>query len=238
MYNFIYYLYNMNIIIKTILHNIIYLSSENMGLDAHNANQEVLQNMKLSSHEISILKSLESFYENKNNVDKIIPIIKSQDNKDSNNTKLSIRLIDHFITKFSKNNKIVYKLEENNISYLFNIYTSYKQQLKLYQKKHFDPFSRGDRIPFFIGDTCIITTIGQINFFKWFITKKIYDYIINNTSVIENDMNKKYKSINKMKVKIPKTKPLCYNKIKLSSTNNYMENTREAKKDIIVRFCF
>lgn len=228
----------MNIIIKTILHNIIYLSSENMGLDAHNANQEVLQNMKLSSHEISILKSLEGFYENKNNVDKIIPIIKSQDNKDSNNTKLSIRLIDHFITKFSKNNKIVYKLEENNISYLFNIYTSYKQQLKLYQKKHFDPFSRGDRIPFFIGDTCIITTIGQINFFKWFITKKIYDYIINNTSVIENDMNKKYKSINKTKIKIPKTKSLCYNKIKLSNTNNYMENIREAKKDIIVRFCF
>jgi hypothetical protein len=228
----------MNIIIKTILHNIIYLSSENMGLDSHNANQEVLQNMKLSSHEISILKSLENFYENKNNVDKIIPIIKSQDNKESNNTKLSIRLIDHFITKFSKNNKIVYKLEENNISYLFNIYTSYKQQLKLYQKKHFDPFSRGDRIPFFIGDTCIITTIGQINFFKWFITKKIYDYIINNTSVIENDMNKKYKTINKIKVKIPKTKPLYYNKIKLSNTNNYIENTREMKKDIIVRFCF
>ena len=228
----------MNIIIKTILYNIIYLSSENMGLDAHNANQEVLQNMKLSSHEISILKSLESFYENKNNVDKIMPIIKSQDNKDSNNTKLSIRLIDHFITKFSKNNKIVYKLEENNISYLFNIYTSYKQQLKLYQKKHFDPFSRGDRIPFFIGDTCIITTIGQMNFFKWFITKKIYDYIINNTSVIENDMNKKYKSINKIKIKIPKTKSLCYNKIKLSNTNNYIENTREMKKDIIVSFCF
>ena len=228
----------MNIIIKTILHNIIYLSSEIMGLDAHNANQEVLQNMKLSSHEISILKSLENFYENKNNVDKIIPIIKSQDNKDSNNTKLSIRLIDHFITKFSKNNKIVYKLEENNISYLFNIYTSYKQQLKLYQKKHFDPFSRGDRIPFFIGDTCIITTIGQINFFKWFITKKIYDYIISNTIIIENDMNKKYKSINKTKIKIPKTKPLCYNKLKLSNTNNYIENTKEMKKDIIVRFCF
>lgn len=211
-----------------------------MGLDARNANQEVLQNMKLSPHEISILKSLESFYENKNNLNIIIPIIKTQDNKISSNinTKLSIRLIDHFITKFSKNNKIVYKLEENNVSYLFNIFTSYKQQLKLYQKKHFDPFSRGDRIPFFIGDTCIITTIGQINFFKWFITKKVYDYIINNTSVIENDMNKKYKSVNKIKVKIPKVKPLCYNKIKLSNTHNYTENTREMKKDIIVRFCF
>ena len=212
-----------------------------MCLDARSANQEVLQNIKLSSHEISILKSLESFYENKNNVDKIIPIIKSQDNKELNNkesNKLSIRLIDHFITKFSKNNKIVYKLEENNISYLFNIYTSYKQQLKLYQKKHFDPFSRGDRIPFFIGDTCIITTIGQINFFKWFITKKIYDYIINNTSIIENDMNKKYKTINKIKIKTPKTKPLYYNKIKLSNTNNCIEKTQSANKDIIVSFCF
>ena len=75
----------MNIIIKTILYYIIYLSSDNMGLDARNANQEVLQNMKLSPHEISILKSLESFYENKNNVDIIIPIIKTQDNKPFHN---------------------------------------------------------------------------------------------------------------------------------------------------------
>ena len=51
-------------------------------------------------------------------------------------------------------------------------------------------------------------------------------------------MNKKYKSVNKIKVKIPKVKPLCYNKIKLSNTHNYTENTREMKKDIIVRFCF
>jgi hypothetical protein len=35
-----------------------------------------------------------------------------------------------------------------------------------------------------------------------------------------------------------KPKPLYYNKIKLSNTNNYIEKTQEAKKDIIVRFCF
>ena len=46
-----------------------------------------------------------------------------------------------------------------------------KNQLKAYSKKYFDPFGRGDRIPFFSNNTCIITTIGQLNFYKWFIEK-------------------------------------------------------------------
>jgi hypothetical protein len=156
-------------------------------------NQEVFKNIQITSQENMIIKSLEKFYEEEPNINLFIPIINSE-------SRVSIRLIDHFVTKYSKNNKINYKLKENEVEQTFNVHTSYKQQLKAFQKKHFDPFSRGDRIPYFVGDNCVITTIGQLNFFKWFISKKVYDYIKINQDIIEDDMNKKNKN-DKKKVK-------------------------------------
>ena len=35
----------------------------------------------------------------------------------------------------------------------------------------------------------MVTTIGQLNFFKWAIENKILDYIEENYDTIENDMN-------------------------------------------------
>jgi len=161
-----------------------------MPLEASKLNQEVFKNIQITSQENMIIKSLEKFYDDMNNVDLFIPIINSD-------SSISIRLIDHFVTKYSKNNKINFKLKENDIEQQFNVHTSYKQQLKAFQKRHFDPFSRGDRIPYFMGDNCVITTIGQLNFFKWFISKKIYNYIKENQITIENDMNKRNKFDNK-----------------------------------------
>ncbi len=157
-----------------------------MPLEASKLNQEVFKNIQITSQENMIIKSLEKFYDDTNNINLFIPIINSE-------SSISIRLIDHFVTKYSKNNKITFKLKENEIEQSFNVHTSYKQQLKAFQKRHFDPFSRGDRIPYFMGDNCVITTIGQLNFFKWFISKKIYDYIKDNQNAIENDMNKRNK---------------------------------------------
>jgi hypothetical protein len=161
-------------------------------------NQEVFKNIKITSQESVIIKTLEKFYEDKFNIDLFIPIVNSD-------PKMSIRLIDHFVTKYSKIHKINYKLKENDVEQVFNVYTSYKQQLKGFQKRHFDPFSRGDRIPYFIADSCVITTIGQLNFFKWFISKRVYNYIRDNQEQIDNDMNKKPKCYKK-KEKYKKTK--------------------------------
>ena len=158
-------------------------------LESTKLNLEVFNNIKLSSHENTIIKSQESFYEILENILLFLQIVTSE-------SIISIRLIDYFVTKYAKLNKISYKLKKNNIENTFNVYLSYKQQLKAYQKKHFDPFSRGDRIPYFMNDSCIITTIGQLNFFKWFISKKVYEYVLANYNAIENDMNKKNK-INK-----------------------------------------
>ena len=49
-----------------------------------------------------------------------------------------------------------------------------------------------------MGDTCIITTIGQLNFFRWFISKKIFDYLLNKKDEVFEDMNKKNKNDKKI----------------------------------------
>jgi hypothetical protein len=164
--------------------------------EAHNKNIEMLKIIQLSSQEVLKLKGNQEFYNNNENAVKFINLV-------SGESQVSIRLIDHFVTKYSKYDKCNFKLIDNEKENVINIYYDYKNQLKHYQKTHFDPFSRGDRIPFFMNDTCIITTIGQLNFFKWFISKKIYDYVLDNKEEIFNDMNKKYKSEKKF-IKITK----------------------------------
>ena len=145
-------------------------------------NREILKIIQLSSQELVRLKGNEDFYDEPKNADKFINII-------SGNCEISIRLIDHFVTKYSKFNKCTYKLNEEEKEINFNVHYDYKNQLKHYQKTYFDPFSRGDRIPFFMNNTCIITTIGQLNFFKWALENKVVDFIEQNYETIEKDMN-------------------------------------------------
>lgn len=195
-------------------------------------NNIIFNNINITSQENNIIKSFIHFYEINENSNIFIYLI-------SNNSPISIRLIDHFVTKYSKNFKTNYKLKENNIEQTFNVYTSYKQQLKGYQKKYFDPFSRGERIPFFINDICIITTISQLNFFKWFINKKIYDYVLENRNHIDNDMNQKSRIQNKV-IKINKNKPKIINHAIQPIQNHSYTNlyTKQKIDNIIVSFSF
>lgn len=142
-----------------------------------------------------IMKSLKEFYD-KNNIDIIIPILQG-------NTKLSLRIIDWFVTNYSKKNNIRYDLEKhkNNKKFYeqFTVHLNYKNQLRAYTKKSFDPFCRRNRIQFpYNEENFLITTVGQLNFFKWSIENKVIDYIKENLTEIDKDMNlnikKHYKS--------------------------------------------
>jgi len=172
-------------------------SEEKIISESRQKNIEMFKIIQLTSQELLKLKGNEEFYDNSENCKKFVNII-------SGESQISIRLIDHFVTKFSKYNKCSYKLDDNDKEVAFNVYFDYKNQLKHFQKTHFDPFSRGDRIPFFMGQTCIITTIGQLNFFKWFISRKIYDYLVEKKDEVFEDMNKKNKNEKKVVNKISK----------------------------------
>ena len=148
-------------------------------------NKLVLNVFNFNIQETMLLKSLEIFYSSNHNFNILYSIVTGEN-------IISRRTIEYFVTKYSNLNNITYLLNE----YKFSVYSSYKDQLKLHKKKYFDPFGRGDRIPFFSNDTCILTTIGQLNFYKWFISKKIYDYCLSNhvqiqTSLLSNFSDKK-----------------------------------------------
>ena len=83
-----------------------------------------------------------------------------------------------------------------------NVFLSYKEQLRAYSKKQFDPFCRRERIIFKdINNQSINTTVGQLNFFRWAIQNKILNYVEENLSEIENDMNSSIKHLYRRKNK-------------------------------------
>ena len=127
-----------------------------------------------------LLKNLQDFYKVNNRIDKMLNVINGE-------SKISLRIVDWFVTNYAKEKYVVYTLDHNR---RIKVYDSYKLNLKAYSKKRFDPFCRWDRITIpYKDDTHIQTTIGQLNFFKWAIENNILDYIRENYEAIERDMN-------------------------------------------------
>ena len=148
-------------------------------------------NYNISSKKDLLMQSLINFFAKKEYLDKIIPIITGK-------SKISLRILDWFVTNFSKKNNISYELLLNNKKKNFIVYLDYKSQLKAYSKKQFDPFCRRERISFFDhNNNELITTVGQLNFFRWAIETNIIDYIIENFPLIETDMNNSLRNLYK-----------------------------------------
>lgn len=138
-----------------------------------------------------LMESLTIFYRNKLNLDVFLPIINGE-------SKISLRLLDWFVTNYSKKNNINYLLKKKNKNINFIVYLDYKAQLKAYSKKQFDPFCRRERISLLDNDDKeIITTVGQLNFFRWAIDNKILSYINENFEYIEQDMTNSLKNLYK-----------------------------------------
>ena len=161
---------------------------------------------KLSNRQELLLSKLKLFYST-SKIKKLLKIINGE-------TKLSLRIIDWFVTNYTKkNNVLLYvtktksvtekntnpkktkKAKMESYDLPFNIYLNYKSQLKAYSKKNFDPFCRRERINFYYNNEqdFIVTTIGQLNFFKWAIENNVLDYIEKHIDTIESDMNKNIK---------------------------------------------
>ena len=128
-----------------------------------------------------LLTNLTKYYSDNDFVqlDKILNILKGE-------SEISLRIIDWFVTNYSKQHYVVYPLDNTR----FKVYNDYKLKLKAYSKKRFDPFCRWEKtiIPYKSGQF-IQTTIGQLNFFKWIVDHKILDYIHENYESIEHDMS-------------------------------------------------
>ncbi len=154
---------------------------------------------EISGKQALLMIPLTKFFCQKENITKLLQIVEGH-------SLISLRLIDWFVTNYSKKNNVMYNVNKYKsgkkktnkapqFSDYFSVFHDYKSQLKAFSKKHFDPFCRRIRIHFYYSkDSYIITTVGQLNFFKWAIESYILNYITENISDIEDDMNSSYKA--------------------------------------------
>jgi hypothetical protein len=114
-----------------------------------------------------LIRSLQKFYSSRTDMSSIIKLLQGQGD-------ISLRVMDWFVTNYSKKHNVTYLLNNQE----FSVYLNYKSQLKAFSKKLFDPFCRRERIEFQIeGISPFITTVGQLNFFRWALEKDIFPYI-------------------------------------------------------------
>lgn len=158
-----------------------------------------------TQNDLLLHKVLRFYNENDGeNMDRMLSVI-------NGTTNISLRIMDWFVTNYSKKHYTVYDLVGNGngnggdgtgISRpkRFKVYVDYKLKLRAYSKKRFDPFCRWDRInvPHKNGTTYIQTTLGQLNFFKWAIENEVLRYIQENYTAIETDMNIRNNTSRKM----------------------------------------
>ena len=182
--------------------NIINMDTGKNINNISNKTHDNLFNKNLNNKQSLLMNTLNNFYKQDKNIEIISSILQG-------NTKLSLRIIDWFVTNYSKKNNIVYNVtrnkKETEVVEQFIVHLKYKNQLKAYSKKQFDPFCRRNRIQFDLNnDKFLITTVGQLNFFRWAIDNNVIDYIKQNIEDIELDMNDNIKKHYKSKTKIKK----------------------------------
>ena len=130
-----------------------------------------------------LLNCLLVYFDEKINMDAFVEILQER-------SLVSLRMIDWFVTKYSKNINTQYEVNEKRVS----VYTSYKSQLKAYSKKQMDPFCRRDRIVLNKHGAEIVTTLGQMNFFRWAIENQILKYIYDHYDFLEQEMKRDNKN--------------------------------------------
>jgi len=134
---------------------------------------------KIQCKQELIISSLQRFYSGRDDLGEIVELLKGT-------SDVSLRLIDWFVTNYSKAHSTSYILNNQE----FVVYMNYKNQLKAYSKKLFDPFCRRERISFQVpGHEAFLTTVGKLNFFRWALEKNILNYIKGHQGDIEKEMN-------------------------------------------------
>ena len=167
-----------------------------------------------------VISSLQRFYSNHPEIGKVLTYLNGE-------APLSLRIIDWFVTKYSRKNFVRYQLNGQD----FLVYLSYKGQLKAYSKQYFDPNCRRERIMFQIqGHEQIMTTIGKLNFFRWALESKILEYIETHEEEIRTGYNAFLKESTQNKTETHTTRrhrtkqtPSSLNKLQVFSTPVILE---------------
>jgi hypothetical protein len=143
-------------------------------------------------------------------VEKMVKIINKDKRAEKDNEGgncISLRVLEWVVTKCSKKNVDI-QIDDKEY---FSINIMYKAQLKSYKKKNFDPFRRDRKFCYNYDKKdqtkTVVTTLGQLNFFKWAISNKIIECVEKHYPTIIETMNKSNKE-DKLRKKKKKEKDL------------------------------
>lgn len=156
---------------------------------------------------VSWITKIEDFFTDNQNY---LQILKNINDKEKNETYISLRKINFFVTMYSK----IHQVTGSNQIF---IYHNYNEQLNYYRRKYFDPFRRGQlQVDFCVNGISGVSTFPQLNFFLWFFSNKLYEFVQENIDKITTNMAIVTKEHRKKKNKIQKEnngekKRLMYN---------------------------
>jgi hypothetical protein len=165
--------------------------TENKVINHVYNDEDIIEINQLKGKEIWHYSMLEKFFLNceLQTIEKMVDII-------NGNHLISLRFLDWFVTRFC----YLYKININvnnklSVQKNFNINISYKAQLKSFTKKYFDPFKRKKKFIFTLDKfkMSFLTTLGQLNFFRWAISNDVIHY----TETNYREIVSKYEHVNK-----------------------------------------
>ena len=167
-----------------------------------------------------LMKTLEQFYENDENFNKMYKyVVKPRE------SIVSLRVLEWFVINYAKKNNIGYEFEnDSGVKQYIIVFSDYQNCLKGFKKIRLDPFCRKQRkgtqdcsIKFRHNEIEIDTTIGQLSFFKWAIANKVLDYVESHSEIIEKDMNEtnknKKKNMKRQQLSIAATRTITRHEV-------------------------
>ena len=130
------------------------------------------------SDEVLLDSVLEWYNEDLARVEAFLAIVKRKNG-------MSLRVIDWLVTNYSKTRCVV--LETDGVPRDLN--RDYQKNLSAYNKRNMDPFARKNKISIMVnGKESRNSTVGQLNFFRWFIKNGIGSFLQKNKVLVEDHM--------------------------------------------------
>lgn len=133
----------------------------------------------ISVSDSCLLQSILEWYnEDAANVSKFVSVVKRKNG-------MSLRVIDWLVTNFSKVHSVA--IETAGVPRDLN--REYMKNLNAYNKRNMDPFARRNKIKINIfGKEERFSTVGQLNFFRWYYKNGIDVYLNKYRDVVEKHM--------------------------------------------------
>ena len=120
-------------------------------------------------------------------------------------SSISLRLLEYTVLKYSRKEEThwTHALTKQR----FSLYNSYREQLRKYRKRNFDPFGRHGKDTFNLHGTSIYSTVGQMNFFRWAYEYSVFVFMRENRVRLLDHMKEFNRSERTKKGKKGTTRP-------------------------------